>query len=55
MSKIEQHLLARALLSLAKLTKEDRLESTPVKISQEMLAEMIGTTCSRVNFFMNKF
>ena len=47
--------LARVLLSLANFDKEGRLESTPVKISQEMLAEMIGTTRARVNFFMNKF
>jgi len=47
--------LARALLSLANFDKEGRLESIPVKISQEMLAEMIGTTRARVSFFMNKF
>ncbi len=47
--------LARVLLSLVNFDKEDRPESIPVKISQEMLAEMIGTTRSRVNFFMNKF
>jgi CRP/FNR family cyclic AMP-dependent transcriptional regulator len=47
--------LARVLLSLANFDKEGRLESIPVKISQEMLAEMIGTTRARVNFFMNKF
>lgn len=47
--------LARVLLSLANLDGEDRSEPVPVKISQEMLAEMIGTTRSRVNFFMNKF
>jgi CRP/FNR family transcriptional regulator, cyclic AMP receptor protein len=47
--------LARVLLSLANLDKEDRQETIPVKMSQEMLAEMIGTTRSRVNLFMNKF
>jgi CRP/FNR family transcriptional regulator, cyclic AMP receptor protein len=47
--------LARALLSLANLGKDDQKDSIPVKISQEMLAEMIGTTRSRVNYFMNKF
>jgi CRP-like cAMP-binding protein len=47
--------LARVLLSLANLDKEGRLEPIPVKISQEMLAEMIGTTRARVSSFMNKF
>jgi CRP-like cAMP-binding protein len=47
--------LARVLLSLANFDKEGRLQSIPVKISQEMLAEMIGTTRARVSFFMNKF
>ena len=47
--------LARVLLSLTNFDKEGRLESIPVKISQEMLAEMIGTTRARVSFFMNKF
>jgi len=47
--------LARVLLSLANFDKEGRLDSIPVKISQEMLAEMIGTTRARVSFFMNKF
>ena len=47
--------LARVLLSLANFDKEGRLESIPVKISHEMLAEMIGTTRARVTFFMNKF
>ena len=47
--------LARALLLLARYGKDD----TPVRsipaVSQEVLAEMVGTTRSRVNFFMNKF
>ena len=47
--------LARVLLSLANFDKEGQLDSIPVKISQEMLAEMIGTTRARVSFFMNKF
>ncbi len=47
--------LARALLSLTNFDKEGRLEPIPVKISHEMLAEMIGTTRARVSFFMNKF
>jgi CRP/FNR family cyclic AMP-dependent transcriptional regulator len=47
--------LARALLLLANFGKEDPPEPTITKVSQEMLAEMIGTTRSRVSFFMNKF
>jgi CRP/FNR family transcriptional regulator, cyclic AMP receptor protein len=47
--------LARTLLLLASHGKQDKPEKTLPKISQEMLAEMIGTTRSRVNFFMNKF
>lgn len=47
--------LARALLLLARYGKEDKSEKVLPKISQEMLAEMVGTTRSRVNFFMNKF
>jgi CRP/FNR family transcriptional regulator, cyclic AMP receptor protein len=47
--------LARTLLLLARYGKEDRPEKVLPKISQETLAEMIGTTRSRVNFFMNKF
>ena len=46
--------LARTLLLLARYGKEDTSWVLP-KISQETLAEMIGTTRSRVNFFMNKF
>jgi CRP-like cAMP-binding protein len=47
--------LARALLLLARYGKEDKPEKIVPNISQEMLAEMVGTTRSRVNFFMNKF
>jgi CRP/FNR family transcriptional regulator, cyclic AMP receptor protein len=47
--------LARVLLLLANFGKEDKPEPVIPKISQETLAEMIGTTRSRVNFFMNKF
>jgi CRP/FNR family transcriptional regulator, cyclic AMP receptor protein len=46
--------LARALLLLARYGKEDQPLRLP-KMSQEMLAEMVGTTRSRINFFMNKF
>jgi CRP-like cAMP-binding protein len=47
--------LARTLLLLARYGKEDEPEKVLPKISQEVLAEMVGTTRSRVNFFMNKF
>jgi CRP-like cAMP-binding protein len=48
--------LARALLLLAQFGKEGSAPETVIpKISQEVLAEMIGTTRSRVNFFMNRF
>jgi CRP-like cAMP-binding protein len=47
--------LARALLLLARYGDQEGLERRIPKISQETLAEMIGTTRSRVNFFMNKF
>jgi CRP-like cAMP-binding protein len=47
--------LARALLLLANFGKDGKPETVIPKISQEMLAEMIGTTRSRVNFFMNRF
>jgi CRP/FNR family cyclic AMP-dependent transcriptional regulator len=47
--------LARTLLLLARYGKEDQPHGVLPKMSQEMLAEMIGTTRSRVNFFMNKF
>jgi CRP/FNR family transcriptional regulator, cyclic AMP receptor protein len=46
--------LARTLLLLARYGKEDAPRKLP-KLSQETLAEMVGTTRSRVNFFMNKF
>ena len=47
--------LARVLLLLAHFGKEGKPETVITKISQETLAEMIGTTRSRVSFFMNKF
>ena len=47
--------LARALLILARYGKEGEPETLVAKISQETLAELVGTTRSRVNFFMNKF
>jgi CRP/FNR family transcriptional regulator, cyclic AMP receptor protein len=47
--------LARVLLLLANFGKESQPEPILAKISQETLAEMIGTTRSRVSFFMNKF
>ena len=47
--------LARMLLLLANFGKESKREPVIAKISQETLAEMIGTTRSRVRFFMNKF
>ena len=47
--------LARILLLLARFGKEGKPENVIPKISQEVLAEMIGTTRSRVNFFMNRF
>jgi CRP/FNR family transcriptional regulator, cyclic AMP receptor protein len=47
--------LARILLLLARLGKEGVPEIVVPKISQETLAEMVGTTRSRVSFFMNKF
>ena len=47
--------LARALLLLARFGKEGAPETVIAKISQETLAEMIGTTRSRVSFFMNRF
>ena len=47
--------LARALLLLANFGKEGKPETVIPKISQEILAEMIGTTRSRVSFFMNRF
>jgi len=47
--------LARALLLLAQFGKEGKPETVIPKISQETLADMIGTTRSRVSFFMNRF
>ena len=47
--------LARTLLLLARYGKQDQPVRTLPKVSQETLASMVGTTRSRVNFFMNKF
>ena len=47
--------LARALLILARYGKEGAPEAVVANISQETLDELVGTTRSRVNFFMNKF
>jgi CRP-like cAMP-binding protein len=47
--------LARLLLLLANFGKEGRPQPIVAKLSQETLAEMIGTTRSRVSHFMNKF
>ncbi len=47
--------LARALLLLARYGEQDRPQQVMPNLSQELLAEMVGTTRSRVNFFMNKF
>jgi CRP-like cAMP-binding protein len=47
--------LARTLLMLAQYGKKDQPNKKIAHLSQETLAEMIGTTRSRVNFFMNKF
>jgi CRP/FNR family transcriptional regulator, cyclic AMP receptor protein len=47
--------LARVLLMLARFGKEGVPESVVPRISQEILAEMVGTTRSRVSFFMNRF
>jgi CRP/FNR family cyclic AMP-dependent transcriptional regulator len=47
--------LARALLILARFGKDDAPETVLPQVSQETLAAMVGTTRSRVNFFMNKF
>jgi len=47
--------LARILLLLANFGKEGKPEELPAKISQETLAQMVGTTRARINFFMNKF
>jgi len=50
-----EKLLARTLLLLAQFGKEGRPEKVIPRISQEALAEMIGTTRSRVSYFMNRF
>ncbi len=47
--------LARTLLLLARYGKQEQPDRILTKVSQETLAKMIGTTRSRVNFFMNKF
>jgi len=47
--------LARALLLLARYGERETPQRVLPRLSQELLAEMIGTTRSRVNFFMNKF
>ena len=47
--------LARTLLLLARYGREEKTSRVLPKFSQETLAEMVGTTRSRVNFFMNKF
>jgi CRP/FNR family transcriptional regulator, cyclic AMP receptor protein len=47
--------LARALLLLARYGKQDKPRQIVPKISQSTLSEMVGTTRSRINFFMNKF
>jgi CRP/FNR family cyclic AMP-dependent transcriptional regulator len=47
--------LARTLLLLAHYDNQDQPQEVIPKVSQEVLAEMVGTTRSRVNFFMNKF
>ena len=47
--------LARVLLLMANLGKEGKPERIITKVSQETLAEMVGTTRSRISFFMNKF
>ena len=47
--------LARALLLLARYGKPDKSHRVLPKLSQEVLADMVGTTRARVNFFMNKF
>ena len=47
--------LARALLLLARYGEHEKPQRVLPKVSQELLAEMVGTTRSRVNYFMNKF
>ena len=55
LSNSSEKRLARTLLLLANFGKEGESEPILAKISQETLAEMIGTTRARVSFFMNKF
>ncbi|HSK43630.1 MAG TPA: Crp/Fnr family transcriptional regulator [Candidatus Binatia bacterium] len=55
LSNSSEKRLARILLMLANFGKEGAPETMVPKINQETLAEMVGTTRSRVNFFMNKF
>jgi CRP/FNR family cyclic AMP-dependent transcriptional regulator len=47
--------LARILLNFANFDEQEKAEAVLRKISQETLAELVGTTRSRINFFMNKF
>jgi CRP-like cAMP-binding protein len=47
--------LARLLLQLTEASAQEDLENAAIKISQDTLADMVGTTRSRVSFFMNKF
>ena len=47
--------LARLLLLLANFGKEGKMETILPSVSQEILAAKVGTTRSRINFFMNKF
>ena len=47
--------LARTLLLLARYGNDSQPQKVLAKVSQETLAEMVGTTRSRINFFMNKF
>jgi CRP/FNR family transcriptional regulator, cyclic AMP receptor protein len=55
LSNSSEKRLARALLILARYGKDDKPKTIAPKISQETLAELVGTTRSRVIFFMNKF
>ena len=53
--KAREKRLARTLLLLARYGQRDHPQRAVRRVSQETLAEMVGTTRSRVNFFMNKF
>jgi CRP/FNR family transcriptional regulator, cyclic AMP receptor protein len=56
LSNSSEKRLARNLLLLARFAKTGKLDTAHVaKVSQETLAEMVGTTRARINFFMNKF